>query len=181
MKVYIMRHGQTNWNRIGIIQGRSRNRLSIDGVSQVKLQSEKYKEVKFDLIISSPLVRAIQTANIMNVFHNVKVLKDKRLNEVCQGIYTGRNKNSMTENDWQNYKLRLRDFEMETFDEIMQRVVNFAEDIKEKYKDKTILIVSHRTITKALYYYLSGNKNINNELLMDKNLFGNAEINLVEC
>lgn len=49
----------------------------------------KYKDTKFDIIFCSPLMRTIQTANIINKFHNVKIVKDERLIEIDQGIFTG--------------------------------------------------------------------------------------------
>ena len=84
MKIYLMRHGQTVWNKIGIIQGYSRNRLSAEGKNQVEIKAQKYKDVNFDFIISSPLCRTIQTSNIMNKYHNVKVIKDERIVEIGQ-------------------------------------------------------------------------------------------------
>ena len=97
MNLYVMRHGTTVWNEKGITQGRSNNRLSKNGIELTELVSKKFKDIKFDVIISSPLMRTIQTANIMNKYHNVKVFKDDELLEIDQGIFTGHYKNSLTE------------------------------------------------------------------------------------
>ena len=99
MNLYIMRHGTTVWNEKGITQGCSNNRLSKTGISLTKDASEKYKDIEFNIIYCSPLMRTVQTANIMNKFHNVKVIKDKRLIEIDQGIFTGRSKNDLTEEE----------------------------------------------------------------------------------
>ncbi|MBP3630184.1 MAG: histidine phosphatase family protein, partial [Clostridia bacterium] len=71
MKVYVMRHGKTVWNEKNRIQGLSRNRLSKTGDELVKIVAERYKNVQFDVIFASPLMRTMQTANIMNSYHNV--------------------------------------------------------------------------------------------------------------
>ena len=55
MEIYVMRHGRTIWNEKHICQGRSQNRLSKFGKSQVEEQATKYKDVKIDYIFSSPL------------------------------------------------------------------------------------------------------------------------------
>lgn len=179
MKIYIMRHGETVWNRLGTIQGRSKNRLSKEGKIQVEKQAENFKDVHLDFIISSPLVRTIQTANIMNKFHNAKIIKDERINEVDQGIYTGRNKSTMTDADWSNYKTRSKKFGMESFDDIISRTIDFVEDLKSNYKDKSILIITHRSSAKAIFYTLTGKK-VTSDELVESTLFGNAEVNLVE-
>lgn len=179
MKIYIMRHGQTVWNKLGTIQGRSKNRLSQEGKHQVEIQAEKYRDVKFDYIITSPLVRTIQTANIMNKYHNIKIIRDDRIIEVDQGIYTGRNKKTMTEKDWEIYKTRSKNLGMEAFGDIMSRVEEFVQYIKENYQGKSILVITHRSPAKAIYYVLT-NKIVTSDELVESTLFGNAEINLVE-
>ena len=179
MKIYIMRHGQTVWNKKGTIQGRSKNLLSKEGKEQVENQAKNYCNVHFDYIISSPLVRTMQTANIMNKYHGVKILKDNRINEVDQGIYTGRNKSTMTDKDWKIYKTRSKELGMECFDDIMKRTLEFVEYIKTNFKDKSILVITHRSPAKAIYYVLQG-RTVTSDELVESTLFGNAEINLLE-
>ena len=96
MKIYILRHGETVWNFKGITQGRSNNRLSSNGKEQVEKIAIDYKDVKFDEIFVSPLMRTIQTANIMNKYHNKKLIRDERIIEIDQGKFTGRRKDSFT-------------------------------------------------------------------------------------
>ena len=88
MKLYIMRHGTTVWNEKEIIQGFSKNRLSKSGKLLVEKQAVKHKNTNFDLIIASPMMRTMQTANIMNKFHGIKIVKDDRLREIDQGVFT---------------------------------------------------------------------------------------------
>ena len=90
MEVYLMRHGLTVSNERKITQGLTKGRLSKTGKIQTLEQAEKYKYINFDVIFSSPLVRAIQTSNIMNRFHNVKIIKQELLTGIDQGIFTNR-------------------------------------------------------------------------------------------
>ena len=66
MKIYVVRHGQTNWNVKGKIQGKSDIELNEKGIEQAKELKELIKNYDINLIISSPLKRAKQTAEIIN-------------------------------------------------------------------------------------------------------------------
>ena len=101
MKVYVMRHGTTVWNEKGITQGRSRNRLSEKGKTLVLDAALNFKDVSFDIIFTSPLMRTVQTANIMNRYHSAKIIKDNRLIEIDQGIFTGKSKVNLSEEEKQ--------------------------------------------------------------------------------
>ena len=71
MQIYIMRHGTTVWNEKGITQGRTNNRLSKKGKLLTEEVSQKYKDLKIDFIFCSPLMRTVQTANIINKFQRI--------------------------------------------------------------------------------------------------------------
>lgn len=146
MNLYVMRHGTTVWNENGITQGRSQNRLSKTGKEMVSKVSKAYKDVKFDVIVSSPLFRTIQTANIMNKYHHVKVIKDDLLIEIDQGIFTGRCYKSFTEKEKILKKQRSKSAQMESFEDCFERVQSFMNNLKNKYKSENILIITHNCI-----------------------------------
>ena len=143
MKIYVMRHGTTVWNEKGITQGRTNNRLSKAGKLLTEEVANKYKNAKFDVIISSPLMRTVQTANIMNKFHNVTIIKDDRLIEIDQGIFSGRGKNSLTQEEEKLKSARSSSCGMESYQECYKRVEEFITDIKQKYSKETILLITH--------------------------------------
>ena len=62
MKIYLMRHGETEWNKIGKFQGQVDTPLAKEGILQAQKTSEGMKEIPFDCIFSSPLKRAYMTA-----------------------------------------------------------------------------------------------------------------------
>ena len=72
-----MRHATTRWNELGITQGHTHNRLSKTSIELTNKLSDDFKNTQIDLIITSPLMRSVQTSNIMNKHHNVKIIKDK--------------------------------------------------------------------------------------------------------
>jgi len=174
MEIYILRHGETVWNFKGITQGRSNNRLSKNGKKQVEELAKEFKDIHFDEIFVSPLMRTVQTANIFNKYHSKKLIKDERIIEIDQGIFTGRKKDSFTPEEIEIRKNRPEGYGMETQQMIIDRVKLFLEDIAVRYKDKKILVVTHRGIAKILYYLIN---NIDtNEKIEDMSLFKNAEI-----
>lgn len=145
MNVYVMRHGQTVWNVKKITQGRSNNRLSKRGKEETKKMAEHYKNVPFDAIFASPLMRTMQTANIMNAHHNVKIIKDDRLIEIDQGIFTGRKKSSLSEEELKLKNAKSKEAGMETYEECYNRAKDFVNYLKTcDYQN--VLVVTHSCI-----------------------------------
>ena len=89
MKIYIIRHGQTDWNVNKIIQGQKDIELNNTGEEQARNQIKIFNEYNFDLIISSTLKRAQKTAQIINSEKNVDIIYDDRLRERNFGDYEG--------------------------------------------------------------------------------------------
>ena len=166
MKVYVMRHGTTVWNEKGIFQGHKNNRLSLAGKLETEQVSLKYKDIKFDIIFSSPLMRTVQTANIMNKYHKVKIIKDNRLIEIDKGIFAGRRKNSLTQEEKILKEKRDVSTGMESKEHAMKRISSFIEYLKET-KLQIVLIITHKWIAEFI-----------EECLLKKNTssFKNAEI-----
>ncbi len=142
MKVYVMRHGKTVWNEKKRIQGRSNNRLGKLGKELTQEVSFKYKDISFDVIFCSPLMRTVQTANIMNRYHNVKIIKDARLIEVDQGVFTKRFKSTLTENEKRQRQSRDESCGMEKFESVYERTKEFVKFLKTQNYEN-VLIVTH--------------------------------------
>ena len=170
-----MRHGTTVWNERGIMQGRSNNRLSKRGVELTKDIAEKFKDVQFDIIIASPLMRTIQTANIMNKYHNVRVFKDDDLLEIDQGIFTGRFKNSLSKQELEIISLRLKNAGIESYEECYNRAKHFVDNIKKKYNKENVLVVTHNCCASFIEDVITGEKvDFNNSNFVRK--FKNTEV-----
>ncbi len=175
MQVYVMRHGTTVWNEMGVTQGRTNNKLSRDGVRLTQEVAENFKDVHIDLIVSSPLMRTMQTAKIMNQYHNVKIVKDNNLIEIDQGIFSGRSKESLTEEELVMKKNRSKEAGMENYQECLGRAEMFVESIKEKYNYENILVVTHNICASFIKGILNNEKvDICDE--RKRKCFNNAEI-----
>ena len=89
MSIYITRHGQTNWNIERRFQGRTDNKLNENGINQAHEVAEKLANEPLDLIICSPLIRAIQTAEIINKKRGIPILFYETLLERDYGELEG--------------------------------------------------------------------------------------------
>lgn len=169
-----MRHSTTVWNEKGITQGRTNNRLSKAGILLSEQAANAFKDVKIDMIICSPLMRTVQTANIMNKYHKVKVIKDENLIEIDQGIFTGRSKNDLTEKEEEIKARRLKQAKMESYEDCYNRIKLFVKNLKAKYQYENVLIVTHWCCASFIDDIINNKKvDFNNHIL---NKFKNAEI-----
>lgn len=89
MIIYLMRHGETEWNKLGRLQGQSDIPLNEAGIELAEQTAECLRDVDFDAVFSSPLKRALVTARIMIGDRNVAVETDDRLKEIHFGAYEG--------------------------------------------------------------------------------------------
>ena len=84
--IYIVRHGETDWNKEHRIQGHVDIPLNDQGKLDAKKAKDKLKKVKFDVVFSSPLSRAYETAKIIT---DNEIIIDKRLMEPLKDVTTG--------------------------------------------------------------------------------------------
>ena len=90
MAVLMTRHGQTDWNVEKRVQGKADIELNATGIEQAKITSEKLKDEKIDIIISSPLKRAKQTAEIINQTLNCPIIYEDGISERDFGEFEGK-------------------------------------------------------------------------------------------
>ncbi|HBH13389.1 MAG: Phosphoglycerate mutase family protein [Clostridiales bacterium 38_11] len=160
MKIYITRHGETDWNRKRIIQGSMDSPLTEDGLIGAERLSVRLRKTHFDLVITSPLNRAYRTAMIILKDRNIPILKDDSLKEINCGIFEGFTFNeiwlkhpelkSMLYSDPLNFRYPGG----ESLNEFYDRVKNGFERIIKEHSDKTILIVAHGGTIKGLTSYM---------------------------
>ena len=169
MKIYVVRHGTTVWFVGGITQGQSQNRLSNKGKIEVKAVATKTKNINIDVIFCSPLMRTVQTANIFNAFHKVKVIKDDRLIEMSQKQYTGKKFTDLTDEE----KILRKQYKLDTNEIVFNNTKSFLDELLNKNFYQSILIVTHGRVASFIDYILT-NKKIN--FGENVNIFANGEI-----
>ena len=154
MKLYVIRHGLTKCNVEKKYNGKLDEDINEIGIEQAKKAQKIIKDLDIDLIICSPLLRARHTCDIINV-NNAPVIYDKRIEERDCGIYTGKEIGEFYYTDFWNYYSKVKVEGLETIEELFKRVNDFLEEIKEKYKEKNILLVTHGGVARAVYFYFN--------------------------
>ena len=157
MKIYYVRHGQTDWNLAERMQGGgSEKKLNETGIEQAKETKQELENVKYDVLICSPMHRAIQTAEIINKDRNVPIITDERIRERKLGDLEGNKVTDETVKKIWDYNLNYQIPNGESLHDFEKRILEFLDEIKQKYTDKTVLIVAHGGIAKVLKMHLYG-------------------------
>ncbi|MBQ8297202.1 MAG: histidine phosphatase family protein [Ruminococcus sp.] len=157
MKIYSTRHGQTDYNKKDFILGITDLELNETGLSQAKQLAEEIKNsgIKLDIIISSPMKRALKTAQLAAELNSLELVTDERLREWDYGKFEGlhRTAEGFAENK-REFGVRMG----ETGESLLQlshRVYSVLDEVIEKYKGKNVLLVSHGGICRVIETYFN--------------------------
>lgn len=155
-KLYITRHGQTEWNLEGRMQGQKDSQLTELGEKQANWLGERLNELEIDVIISSSSGRAFRTAEIIRGDRDIEILSNDNFKEMHIGEWEGQlhseiEKNSPDEqrNFWNSPHL-YEPSGGETFSQVLERVSNEIEKVISEYEGKSILLVTHAIALKSL-------------------------------
>ncbi len=147
--IYIVRHGQTEWNLLGKTQGHGNSDLTPKGIEQAELLADSMTKYPIDYIYSSDLGRAYQTAEIIGNKLSIEVEKTEALREMNFGTWEGRIIKDIIEEDPELYKMWRNEPHLakipqgETLSQIKKRTDAFIKEINEKYDGKHIVLVTH--------------------------------------
>ena len=153
MILYVVRHGETEKNKYGLVQGQTECDLSARGIEQAKELIPIVRNLKIDVVISSPLKRAYDTASIITEL-KYQINIDDRIIERNWGLCEGASIDDVDTVKCWNFFLNSDDNGIEKVQDLLKRVSEFLEDIKNKYSDKNVLVASHSAILRAIHYCL---------------------------
>ena len=165
MELYIIRHGETVWNKEHRLQGRTNIPLSEYGRELAVRTGEALKNVKFDRIYSSPLDRAYETALLIRGDRDIPIEKDERIIELNFGGYEGRVMEELKEDTSTTFQYFFAqpehyqpDENGETLKHLIERAADFMKDKIEPYENQweRVMIVAHGAMNKALMSYVKG-------------------------
>lgn len=158
MRIYLVRHGETEWNRIQRFQGRINLPLNQEGRKQAKALALALRNIPLKAIYSSPLIRALETSYFIKDFHPLTpIFEEKGLMEMDLGEFDG-----MKVQDWAEQYPDLRNawnenpatFKMpggESLKEVQTRAKETLEGITSNYSDDTtILLSSHNFVNLSI-------------------------------
>lgn len=177
MKLYITRHGQTDWNLNERIQGKIDIELNDTGRLQAQKIADLLKDQAIDQIFSSPLKRATETAEIINQPHQLPIQCDERLAERGFGDYEGTPIEKFDFCGFWNQAKEDQFISCEKTSAFFARVYAFIEECRQRYPDQTILVVAHGGVSLPFYTYTHG---IVNDHDMRKYMLKNCEVAIYE-
>ena len=157
--IYVIRHGQTDWNVAGKTQGSVETELNEIGIGQANDVRNELANIKLDAVLCSPRSRAKSTAEIICKDRDIPIIEVEDLRERGFGEFEGKQKNIDYDWiefwDWQKNKQYEKAESVRAF---LERVSNVIEKIKEDYKGKNVLIVTHAGVCAMIYCYFNNLK-----------------------
>ena len=162
--IYLMRHGQSHGNHPIDTYGLDKE-LTEKGHEQARSAAQKLKNVKFDAIFASPLIRAQQTAKIIAEEHKLAVLTKKALKERHHGVLEGHVVDDLKDELKKYYEMRVNlPYEKfkkvviaegrETDEAVMSRFITTLREIAIAYTGKSVLVIGHVSIMKTFLVHL---------------------------
>jgi Fructose-2,6-bisphosphatase len=169
MKIYLIRHGEVSHNALDQYNNEDED-LNEMGIIQAKDIRDNIKSIDYDIIISSPLIRAKHTSEIINV-NNKETIIEKRLTERDPGSLSGQPISVTNRDEYWNYNTTIQYGTSENIKTFFNKVYEFLDDLKTKNYE-CVLIVAHSGVTKAFSSYFEG---MGNGMFLDRGL-KNCEI-----
>jgi alpha-ribazole phosphatase len=159
--IILVRHGQTAWNTSEVFRGRIDIELDETGLKQAELLGEYLGQRELEAVYSSPLKRAVQTAEAIAHHHGLAAEIAPGLNDMDFGEWQGlslqdvRSRFSELFEMWSSEPHRVRIPSGESLDDVRERVLTLVNRIVDKHEG-TVVLVSHRVVNKVLICALLG-------------------------
>jgi broad specificity phosphatase PhoE len=159
--IYLTRHGETEWNEKKLIQGHTDIPLNTKGKEQAKLLGKQLKDIDFDVVFSSDLLRAANSAEIIIKEKEMTVIKIKALRERFFGRFEGKSLDEMRKAFGEvmlvtkEKQKKLKIYDVENDEEIITRLIPFMKKTAKQYIGKKILMVTHGGLLRAFLSYVN--------------------------
>ena len=152
MKLYVARHGQTQWNAENKVCGRTDLPLTEVGMAQAQALAEKAADLGIDLILTSPLDRAHTMARIIADRCGAEVQVEERLIEQNYGVFEGVDRQDS------GFLANKRQFAVrypggESMMDVAHRIYGLLEDVKREHDGKNVLLVCHGGVLRLVRSY----------------------------
>lgn len=166
MKLYFVRHGETDWNVVKRLQGRTDIPLNERGVELARRTGEALRDVSFTRAFASPLSRAMETARLILGEREIPVVPDERIIEIAFGEYEGmcsrEDHYEIPDPDFRNFFQNPAAYRHpkggESFEQLMERTKAFIRDItsREEWEEEIILVATHGAAVRGLLNAVDG-------------------------
>ena len=158
----LVRHGQTEWNRVERFRGRADLSLDETGLRQALAAALKLKDHDIAAIYSSPLKRALETASVIARQLGIPVTPSEGLIDIDFGSWQGLSPEEAATQDielyskWLEHPHEVRFPQGESLEEVRHRVVATVEQIAAEHSDQTVVLVSHKVVCQVLLIAMLG-------------------------
>ena len=186
MKIYFIRHGETIWNKEKKIQGQSDIPLNEYGKELAHITAEAIKDIPFDIVYSSPLIRAKETAEILVKNRNLEIYEHPLLTEMSFGEGEGESLPQIHTHP----EMKLHNFIHnpgeytppaggETFEELYERCKTFIENyiLPVEHEYASMLIVGHGALIRGMIHYINQRPSKDFWIVTHKN----CSVTIVDC
>lgn len=155
MKIYLVRHGETDWNQAGLLQGQTDIALNAQGLEQAREAAERLKEVPFEIAFCSPLIRAKRTAETIIGDRKINLTTDERLRELNFGPWEGvdiRTIKDAASQPFTNLGSYIPPEGAESFAQLYKRSGEFVDQVLLPLEGtyETVLVVAHGGVNRSI-------------------------------
>ena len=149
-RLILIRHGETEWNVEGRYQGQADPPLNQNGILQAHALANKISSIHLDIIYSSPLKRARQTAEILIEYLEIPLILESRFMEIDQGEWQTKLRSEIESSypdlfrQWETVPWDVTPPNGEHLTQVQERVIKAVKDIINRHPDQSVGILSHR-------------------------------------
>ncbi len=182
IKLYLIRHGETEWNTVKRFQGWTDIELSEKGLKQAELLGKRFENIHIDELYASPLKRAVKTAEGISKASGLEIKTSEYFKEINFGAWEGKTRSELSElygSEFDDFIKHPQDLPFPgegNFDNVTKRIKKGLDEVLDGKDDVSIAIVSHGGIIRLMIKYLLDIK----EDLYNSTWIDNTSISLVE-
>ena len=164
LRIVLVRHGETDWNKNKKFQGQRNIGLNEKGRAQAEALASALKEEPLKVIYSSPIARAVETAEIINRYHNVSLEQRDGLKEMNVGDFEGLQLKDLAGDYSQFFREWLEDAASvrmpngETLQEVQERAWSVLEEVVDDYSEGSVLLCAHNFVNQMVLCKILGVK-----------------------
>ena len=165
VEIILARHGETDWNVAEVFRGRIDVELNETGRKQADLLGKYLRGIKIDAVYSSPLRRALKTAEVIAGYQALEVNIVRGLIDFDYGEWQGLSHQEVRDRykelyaEWINHPDHVKMPAGESLEDVRERAMAVVNDIMERYDEGRVVLVSHRVVNKILICALLGLNN----------------------
>ncbi len=154
LEILLIRHGETERNRTRRIMGHRPIPLNVRGRSQARALQRRLKKVELEVIYTSPIRRAVETARVLAKGRRVRTIKVPEMAEIDYGHWVGRTFDEVSfDPAYRTYHTTPRKARApggESMREVYRRAVSFIEKLRRRHRGGRVVVISHADVIKAI-------------------------------